>query len=150
MSMPIEAFMPCLGTVDACVKNTEENVPPGCCPTGIESSKILTAGADFVSKFDITYSGTLFALISSAENWVVETWLENVGGVADVNLRKSRLIQHVPSATVQTITDKVVFNYTDLVAGDMYKVMCKVELKVGGVLIVCGFYEGDIIHVSES
>jgi hypothetical protein len=149
MSMPIEAFLPCLGEVEACVTTSERNVPEGCCPSGIESSRILTKGADLVSEFEITYQGTLFALIDDGETWKVETWLENVGGKLDTNERKTTKISHKQTAIQQTVTGQVSFNYSDLVAGDIYKLVYKVELKVNNVLIVCGFSEGEIFHVSE-
>jgi hypothetical protein len=149
MSMPIEAFLPCLGEVKASVNTSERNVPVGCCPSGIENSKILTKGADIVSEFEITYQGTLFALIDDGETWKVETWLENVGGKPDKNERKKTNISHKQTALQQTIKGEVSFNYSDLVPGDMYKMVYKVELKVNGVLIVCGFSEGEIFHVSE-
>ena len=150
MSMPIEAFMPCLGEVDACVESGEKNVPEGCCP-GQEkgSGKILSPGADWVAEYEISYSGTLFALITSAENWKIELWLENVGGTPDTNVQEADTIAHVQSAGPQTVTGDITVPYAALTKGAIYKQVFKVELKVGKQLIVCGFSEGKIFHVSE-
>ncbi|HFA48863.1 MAG TPA: hypothetical protein ENJ95_07590 [Bacteroidetes bacterium] len=148
--MPIEAFMPCLGEVDACVTSGEKNVPEGCCPgSGKDSAKILSPGADWVAEYDIKYQGTLFALIDGSESWNIELWLENVGGTPDTNVQKADTIAHVQSSVATAINGTITVPYASLTAGAIYKQVFKVELKVGKQLIVCGFSEGDIFHVSE-
>ncbi|HHM21576.1 MAG TPA: hypothetical protein ENJ20_06085 [Bacteroidetes bacterium] len=154
MSMPIEAFMPCLGNVDVCCTPREIPGDKSCCPQEEKDHpKIISPGAKLDVEFDIQYQGTLFALIGNSENWKVSVWAENLGGIPDANVQKSQTVAHVQTANPQTLKQTVQFTVgngaNQLKKGNNYRMICQVELKVGGVFIVCGFAEGEIFHVSE-
>ena len=149
--MPIETIMPCLGTVDACVRYGETPTRGGCCPEEEqENGRILSSDAAWQVDFEIEYEGVLFDLIDSSENWNIEVWLENMGGVPDNNYQEKATIAHVQTDSPTTLNGSISIPWGTLTAGAVYRQVFKVEFNVNGNLLVCAFSEGKSFHVREA
>ena len=147
MSMHLEAFMPCLGEVDACCELKEINVPPDCCgnPNSTNTPRILTKDADLQVCFDINYNGPLFSILPTTCDWKCEIWFENVGGLPDSNFQKQVLHSHVPATGPHTLSPTVTVPWNCGIPCAAYRPICKITLECNGIVLVTAFSEGDII-----
>ncbi len=151
MSMPLETFMPCLATVDACVTPRETPAAQRCYGSSLDNPRIISPGSGFEVQFDWTIGGNLFQLIGPGQSWTLEAFLENVGTEIagalkpDPNVGAQALVAHIPGQTNYTGTVK----FGTLDKGRIYKPVVKLSLIVNSVLVVCGFDELRAIHVSE-
>ena len=143
--MHLEAFMPCLGEVNASCKMKEINVPDDCCghPNPTDTPRILTPNADLEVCFNINYNGPLFKILPPTCNWKCEVWFENVGGLPDLNFQKSVLGAHNPNTG--NISPSVTIPYDCGIPCTAYRPICKVTLECNGCVLVTAFSEGNII-----
>ena len=148
--MPIETIMPCLGEVAASVKSFEITPRKSCTCLEQESGRIYSSDSHWQVDFEIGYEGVLFDLIDSSNSWNIEVWLENIGGGHDDNYQVKETIPHVQSAGSTTIDGMIGLDRGNLTPGAIYRQVFKVELNVGGNLLVCAFSEGKSIYVSSA